>query len=148
MPEEIRQIVYSSAATYPLSSHELADILLIARAKNEGDQTTGMLLYRRGHFLQVLEGPDERLSALLTKLLKDPRHRQVQVLLDGRITARAFGTSSMAFQDISGIEADELPSYSRFLTEGFTSSECVHYPQKALRMILAFRDLPLGASSR
>jgi|ERR1700722_4404485 hypothetical protein len=141
MPEEIRQIVYASAATRPLSSQELADILLIARGKNEDDQITGMLLYRRGHFLQVLEGPDERLSALMTKLEKDPRHRQVQVLLDGRITARAFGTWSMAFQDISGIEPDELPSYSRFLTEGFTSTEGVRYPQKALRMILAFRDL-------
>jgi hypothetical protein len=147
MPEEIRQIVYASTATRPLSPQELADILLIARGKNEDDQITGMLLYRRGHFLQVLEGPDERLSALLTKLEKDPRHRQVQILLDGRIAARAFGTWSMAFQDISGIEPDELPSYSRFLTEGFTSTECVRYPQKALRMILAFRDLRLAENS-
>ena len=54
MPEEIRQIVYASAATRPLSPQELADILLIARGKNEDDQITGMLLYRRGHFLQDL----------------------------------------------------------------------------------------------
>lgn len=148
MPEEIRQIVYVSAATHPLSPQELADILEVARCRNGDDNITGMLLYRRGHFLQVLEGPDEPLSTLLEKLNKDPRHHQVQVLLDGRITARAFGTWSMAFQDVSGLDPSELPAYSEFLSKGFTSTECVRYPQKALRMVLAFRDLQLGAPSR
>jgi hypothetical protein len=148
MPEEIRQIVYASAATRPLSPQELAEILHIARRKNEAAGITGMLLYRGGHFLQVLEGPDERLAVLLDKLERDSRHLQVRVLLDGCINARAFGTWSMAFQDISGIDPDELPSYSRFLAEGFSSTECVRYPQKALRMILAFRDLNLVAPSR
>jgi len=148
MPEEIRQIVYASAATRPLSPQQLAEILEAARDNNGDENITGMLLYRRGHFLQVLEGPDEQLSELLLKLNKDPRHHQVQVLLDGQIPSRAFGTWSMAFQDVSGLEPDELPAYSGFLTDGFTATECVRYPQKALRMVLAFRDLKLGAPTR
>ena len=144
MPEEIRQVVYTSVSTRFASPQDLAEILGSARDHNEADRISGMLLYRRGHFLQVLEGPDGHLSALLDKLKKDPRHRDLQILSDGTIAARAFGTWSMAFQDVSGLEPEELPAYSRFLSDGFTTTECVRYPQKALRMILAFRDLKLG----
>jgi hypothetical protein len=138
--EEVHQIVYASKATKPLSPEELAAILETARFHNALDGITGMLLYRRGQFLQVLEGSEDRLSALLEKLNRDPRHHQVQTLLDARIPARAFGAWSMAFQDLSGLSPADLPGYSRFLTEGFSATECVRYPQKALRMLLAFRD--------
>lgn len=148
MPEQIRQIVYASAATRPLTPQDLADILQVARSCNDQAEITGMLLYRRGQFLQVLEGSEEHLRPLLAKLKKDPRHRQVEVLLDGMITARAFGAWSMAFQDVSGLEPEELPAYSHFLTNGFSTVECVRYPQKALRMVLAFRDMSLAVPSR
>jgi len=119
---------------------DLADILKIARSKNQDDAITGILLYRRGHFLQVLEGPNERLSLLLEKLSRDPRHSNVKVLLDGYVPARAFGAWSMSFQDISGLDPTALPGYSRFLKLGFGSVECVRYPHKVLKMALAFRD--------
>jgi hypothetical protein len=140
----IRQVVYSSGATHPMSSVELAEILQIARYKNEAKDITGMLLYRSGHFLQVLEGPEKELRMLLEKLERDPRHRDLRILLDGIVPARAFGAWSMAFEDVSGFKPEQLPAYSQFLTEGFSSTECVRYPQKALRMVLAFRDLELA----
>jgi hypothetical protein len=144
MPEKIRQVVYSSGSTGLLTPQDLAEILQVARRNNLAADITGMLVYRRGHFLQVLEGPDERLAPLLAKLLKDPRHHHLQVLLDGYVGARAFGAWSMAFGDVSGLEPDDLPAFSRFLTNGFTSTECVRFPQQALRMVLAFRDMNLG----
>jgi hypothetical protein len=144
MPEKIRQVVYSSSSTALLTPQDLAEILDVARRNNEDADITGMLLYRRGQFLQVLEGPEEQLASLLAKLVKDPRHHHVQVLLDGYVGARAFGAWSMAFDDVSGLEPNGMPAFSRFLSDGFTSTECVRFPQKALRMILAFRDMNLG----
>ena len=130
-----------------MTPQDLADILETARFHNALDGITGMLLYRRGHFLQVLEGTDEVLRALLEKLKRDPRHTEMRILLDGRIPARAFGAWSMAFQDLSGLDPAELPGYSRFLADGFSSTECVRYPHKALRMVLAFRDAVLAPSA-
>jgi hypothetical protein len=147
MTGEIHQIVYSSKATNPPSPRELAEILATARFNNEANGVTGMLLYRRGHFLQVLEGTVDRLSTLLEKLIRDPRHTDLRVLLDGRIGARAFGAWSMAFQDVSGLDPEQLPGYSSFLTEGFSTTECVRYPHKALRMVLAFRDTTVGPTA-
>jgi hypothetical protein len=138
--EDVHQIIYASRATKALSPEELAAILETARFHNTLDGITGMLLYRRGHFLQVLEGTEERLGALLEKLNRDPRHHQMQTLIDVRVPSRAFGAWSMAFQDVSGLKSADLPGYSRFLTDGFSATECVRYPQKALRMLLTFRD--------
>ena len=134
-----------------MTPQDLADILETARFHNALDGITGLLLYRRGHFLQVLEGADDRLSPLLEKLKRDPRHTDLRFLLDGRIAARAFGAWSMAFQDLSGLNPEQLPGYSRFLDDGFSATECVRYPHKALRMALAFRDTvfaPAGGARR
>ena len=147
MMSEVHQIVYTSKAVRPLTPQDLVDILETARFHNALDGITGMLLYRRGHFLQVLEGSEDRLSALFEKLNGDPRHTDVRVLLDVRIAARAFGAWSMAFQDISGLDPTELPGYSRFLADGFRSTECIRYPHKALRMLLAFRDGTLAPAA-
>src|SRR4051794_3407887 len=113
--DRIRQIVYSSKATHPMLPQDLSDILTVARSKNSDHEITGILLYRSGHFLQVLEGAEERLNALLDKLTRDRRHCAVRVLLDGYVSARAFGAWSMAFHDVSGLEPRELPGYSQFL---------------------------------
>jgi hypothetical protein len=140
---EIRQIVYASKATHPMLSEDLANILKTAQSRNLADGITGILLYRQGYFLQVLEGPNERLSLLLEKLARDPRHHEVRVLLEGNVPARAFGAWSMAFQDVSGLDPAAMPGYSTFLKSGFGSVECVRYPHKVLRMALAFRDANL-----
>src|SRR5436309_800677 len=92
-----RQIVYSSKATHPMSTEELTDILAVAQPRNLVADITGILLYRNGDFLQVLEGPVDALSFLLEKLNRDSRHSEVRVLLDGQVSARAFGAWSMAF---------------------------------------------------
>ena len=150
MDNRIRQVVYSSQATRPLPSEELAEILKAACRNNQAADLTGMLLYRQGHFLQVLEGPQAAVSGLLNKLNKDDRHTNVRVLMDELIKSRAFGAWSMAFQDVSGVNQKDLPAYSQFLTKGFSATECVRYPQLALRMILAFRDAsltPVGNST-
>jgi hypothetical protein len=61
--------VYVSSATRRLSVAELAEILRVSRADNQRDEITGMLLYKDGNIMQVLEGAEEKVSALIEKLL-------------------------------------------------------------------------------
>lgn len=139
----LHQVVYSSKAARQMSPKDLAGILKVARLKNHAAKITGILLYRSGYFLQVLEGPKDRLRSLLDKLNGDSRHTDVRILLDAHILVRAFGAWSMAFQDVTGLDPAALPDYSRFLKNGFGSVECTRYPQKVLKMALAFRDTDL-----
>jgi hypothetical protein len=58
-----------SSATRRLSVAELAEILRVSRADNQRDEITEMLLYKDGNIMQVLEGAEEKVSALIEKLL-------------------------------------------------------------------------------
>ena len=50
------RLVYLSAAKTLFSKAELLDLLVKAREKNHRRGLTGILLYRNGDFLQLLEG--------------------------------------------------------------------------------------------
>lgn len=137
--ERLRHLVYCSQESRVLLASDLADILTAARQANTDADITGILLYRGGHFLQVLEGHADPLTVLFNKIAQDKRHSQVRLLLEGPSKARAFGAWSMAFKDITGLPSTSVPGYSTFLDKGFTTAECVRYPHEVLKMVLAFR---------
>ena len=50
------RIVYKSCESSPFSENELKRLLLNSRLRNAETGLTGMLIYDRGIFLQMLEG--------------------------------------------------------------------------------------------
>ena len=55
----MKRLVYVSAATVPFTDAALAQLLNISRKNNVAAGITGMLVYRDGDFLQILEGGEE-----------------------------------------------------------------------------------------
>ncbi|HAA92096.1 MAG: hypothetical protein CMM48_14420 [Rhodospirillaceae bacterium] len=96
------QVIYASAASHKMSPEELAEILEVARTKNTEIGISGMLAYHEGSFLQVLEGPEEKVETLLEVIKQDPRHNKLQLLLKHNVSKKEFGDWSMAFVDTSG----------------------------------------------
>lgn len=82
----IKQLVYVSQASRNLLDSqnsikfELNTICTKARELNGSIAVTGILLYKSGHFLQVLEGSGIVLKRLYEKISKDPRHCEVEQL--------------------------------------------------------------------
>lgn len=64
------QIVYASSATKAFSKAELVELLTQVRAKNSRLGVTGMLLYKDGNFLQVIEGEEAIIRGLYQSLEK------------------------------------------------------------------------------
>ena len=54
---------------------------------------TGILLFNGQQFFQVLEGNEEILESLFSKIQFDPRHRDVVELMRDYSAYRRFGTS-------------------------------------------------------
>ena len=106
------QLVYLSSARRPFSQDELVELLRQARAKNERLGITGLLLYKDGNFLQVLEGEDEAVHGLIRRIEADPRHTDTTVLLDEPVAARAFPDWSMGFRNLSDSQVQALPGFS------------------------------------
>jgi len=52
-------IVYISAAVQPLSDADLEALLAKSREKNARLKVTGILLYKDGDIMQLIEGPGE-----------------------------------------------------------------------------------------
>ena len=81
------------------SSSELEGILRKAREWNEAHEITGLLIYRfnkvfrRGNFLQIIEGPKKSILSAWERISNDPRHHTITVLEDGQFQDRNFSVT-------------------------------------------------------
>jgi hypothetical protein len=85
----VTQLIYSSRP-FGFDAGMLDDILLVARQRNGRDGVTGALLCRRDLFMQLLEGPRDKVTATFGRILRDDRHVEVALLWCGDATARLF----------------------------------------------------------
>lgn len=91
------QTIYSSQATQPMSEQDLESILNDARTGNESRDVTGVLVFRDGVFLQVLEGERQTVEDLLKSIESDSRHRDVTIFHQMEVSGRTFGSWQMAY---------------------------------------------------
>jgi len=97
----MHQLVYVSSASANLSEDDLKDIVRRARKANKVLGVSGMLIYLDGHFLQVLEGPADRVQALYARIENDPHHTGAKVLIESEVAKRAFPDWPMGFRKAS-----------------------------------------------
>ena len=95
-------LAYESQASVPLTAPDLLDLLSRSRAKNARLGVSGILLYRQGTFLQVLEGPRAEVDELYATIARDPRHREVSTVLAEDRRERRFPDWTMGFADVDG----------------------------------------------
>ena len=98
----IYSLAYESQASVPVTTPDLLELLAHSRENNARVGVTGILLYRRGTFLQVLEGPRERVDALYAVIARDERHHAVSTVLAEDRRERRFPDWTMAFADVDG----------------------------------------------
>jgi len=117
----LMNLIYASSATRKMHDQDLLDILSKSHQNNRGLDITGMLLYRGGNFLQVLEGEEAVLDERYQVILKDPRHYQVTLLLKRPVPKRHFENWEMGFTNLDTIDPNTIPGYTPYLNEPFNS---------------------------
>jgi len=105
---EIRQVLYFSMATSPMREGALSTLKDQCARNNAAVGLTGLMFYAGDYFVQCLEGPPERVEAMLTHIKRDRRHKDLTVLLDLRTPDRVFPDWSMGLEHLSS--PDMLPS--------------------------------------
>jgi hypothetical protein len=113
---QIFSIVYVSTATDLFSDDDLAAVLTSSRKNNVLTHLTGMLLYREGRFLQVLEGPEVFVRGRMSTITADPRHTGVRVLLEEKIEQRRFPHWTMRYEPVSPTMSNEIPGFRKMFT--------------------------------
>lgn len=132
----LRSIIYVSSASELLSSDALRDLLAVSRRNNAAVGISGILLYWDGNFLQYIEGPQEQLDLLMSKVAQDPRHNGLIVLERQNIQARAFPDWTMAFERMKGTEDGQ----SDYLSDGLLRAAPESLSPTGRRLIEIFRE--------
>jgi hypothetical protein len=94
-----------------MQEEDLLDILKSSRVFNKKQNISGMLVYLREKFIQVLEGEYATVNALYRHIKEDSRHRKVTMVLEGNSEQRIFKDWSMGFKSISDQQFEELSGF-------------------------------------
>lgn len=139
-PNVMISFIYVSSAVELFSQTELLALLETSRWNNSRNGVTGMLLYKDGNFMQVIEGAEAEIRRLHEKISRDPRHNGLITLMERRIEQRQFSDWSMGFRNLSDPGLQEIPGYSDFLNVPLTSGEFSANPSRAEKLLLAFKQ--------
>jgi len=133
-------LIYGSSATKPMSTDMLLDILKTARANNRRLNVTGMLLYRDGNFLQVLEGDQDVVESLYQEIQRDPRHHQIARFAVRPVDKRNFGEWEMGFLHLNAVDMTAVEGFTPFLREPLNSEKFTD-GNFAFTFLQVFKDL-------
>lgn len=138
-PVVIFAVVYSSVASAPMGSAELRSLLSQSRDRNRRDGVSGMLLYRTGRFMQLLEGEEETVRTLVDTIVGDPRHTDVTTLWSTHREERLFPDWSMGFRDLTGQARAGLDGYVDIMDSPVTALDVTRTGSTGEELLHLFR---------
>ncbi len=116
-------LIYGSTAVKPMSAEDLMAILEKSHINNRRRNITGMLLYKGGNFLQVLEGEEKVVNEAYTIISRDPRHQSIELIATRQIQARNFDKWEMGFVNLDSPDIQKVAGYTDYLQQSFTSPQ-------------------------
>ena len=113
----LSQYLYISTAP-TLARDEVDAILATSARNNPAREITGLLLYNGRNFLQLIEGEEEALVALMLRITEDPRHSGITLLDRRAIEERSCPDWAMKRVLIAESIASRREMLERELPEG------------------------------
>jgi hypothetical protein len=106
------RLLYVSRAADTLTPAMIDAIIAQARKNNPEAGITGLLCHSGNVFMQVLEGGRAAVNATFTRIVRDTRHSDVQLLLYEEIAERRFAGWTMGRANLEKINISVLLKYS------------------------------------
>ncbi len=142
--ERMYHLIYVSQAARPMSEEDLAAILKKSRDYNTEDGISGLLIYKfspsenRANFMQLLEGPEDKVLAAFARIEADKRHHTKVVLEKGEISDRNFPDWSMGFRNADASDLEEFEGYSDLGSPAFWTRAKDGELSDALEIMMSF----------
>lgn len=88
----LHRVIYASEAVGAtgVSTLSIAQILGNAERNNRRDHITSCVMFHQGHILQAIEGGRSDIDRLMRRLLADPRHSGLRILIDTPVAERTL----------------------------------------------------------
>jgi hypothetical protein len=117
---QLKTLTYTSRASLDLSDADLADILAAAHRRNAMDAITGLLIFNGVRFLQIVEGPEQAIDALVLRLRADWRHTAFEVQDERQVAERSFADWSMELVQVDSDVMKAREQLDEVLPAGLT----------------------------
>ncbi|BBH53110.1 BLUF domain-containing protein [Fluviispira sanaruensis] len=99
----LHRVLYRSEQTQKFGEGELEKILSSAHKNNTDHNITGILIRRGIFFLQLLEGDIKNVVDIFSKIKRDLRHKNIEVLLNEGTDSRVFHKWTMGVIEDSSL---------------------------------------------
>jgi len=110
----LTRLVYCSRQI-GLNADDLDEVMQKVRTNNARDHITGALVVSEGTFMQLLEGSRSAIGQCFARIMKDPRHDDIQIVSCGDVSRRLFRDWSMHLIEASRIKLEIM---SRYMVNG------------------------------
>lgn len=114
----IKRITYLSTAVCQFTHAQLEELAAQATRNNTKHNISGVMYFKGGQFLQVIEGPTAAIDHLWGRLREDERHTWVEALLTEENVEPLFKEWNMGLCDLDHAEPpprSEFTAIARFL---------------------------------
>ncbi len=132
-------LLYMSTAQILFTPARIEELLTQSRRNNTLAGITGVLIFRDGTFMQLLEGARDAVEAAFRKIKADERHYAVVTLIEGPIGERRFPKWSMDFRNLRDPEIRKLLEANDFDADAFNSGEIATDPSLAVQLLAKFQ---------
>lgn len=129
-------ISYASTSHKLLTEIELEQLLVKSRDNNIEHNITGLLLYRDGSFIQVIEGPESELRQLYRNINSDPLHYNVTTILDEPTAGRIFPSWHMGYARMQ--KTPDIEGFNRILQDALILREFSEDASDAKHLLATF----------
>ncbi len=136
----LTRLVYVSSAVEELGDEVLDEILASSVRHNSPQQVTGMLLYSKGGFMQVLEGDEAAIDETFLRIKSDARHHAIFVLSKEPVGGRDFSGWSMGFRRLTTTDVQMLQGFAPFFTGDFEAAQFGIHRGVALELLKQFGE--------
>lgn len=133
-------LIYISSAVKSFTEEDLIEVLKKSRENNTRLGITGMLLFKDGNFLQVLEGEESGVMKLYDTIARDSRHHGLSILDQGPLAQRQFADWSMGFRNLDDDTVKSLPGFNQFMNKPLTLEEFGNDPTGCRDLLNLFRE--------
>ncbi len=129
-------LIYVSSSADPMTTDDLLFLSQESRDKNRERGITGLLLYKDGSFMQMLEGDKQAVLGLYEKIVEDQRHTGILTIMSGEIEERNFDQWSMGFCNLD--DPASLRRYRDYVSENLVLRSFESGAQDAYRFMVSF----------
>ncbi|MFK7776983.1 MAG: BLUF domain-containing protein [Gimesia sp.] len=140
---KLYQLIYVSKSISRLTRVELNEISKIARQNNSKRGITGMLVYDRGHFIQVLEGEYNDVETMFAKIQEDKRHCKINRITSFSIQERYFEGWNMGFyclDETTEFDFHKLKKSIKLVQDSTRLSKMHSLGKKALKIFFDLKE--------